>query len=132
MLNIKHLILFILTLFSAQLFAAETMKISAQQLLSLLAAPSGPEVVVLDVRSKNEFDQDHIKGAINVSHDQIGDNLALLNQHKDKMVVVYCRSGRRAGIAEEILARNGFKRLRHLDGDMKGWKKAELPTVASH
>jgi len=132
MLKIKPLLLSVLTLFSAQLFAADTMKVSQQQLLSLLAAPSGPELVVLDVRSKEEFAQGHIKGAINISHDQISENLTQLSPHKDKMLVVYCRSGRRAGIAEEILASNGFSKLRHLDGDMKGWKKAELPTVASH
>ena len=50
---------------------------------------------------------------------------------KIKTVVVYCRSGRRAGIAEALLAEQGFSRLRHLSGDMNAWKKAHLPTVVN-
>lgn len=132
MLKINALLTLFIVLFSGQLLAADTMKISQQQLLSLLDAPSKQEVVVLDVRSKEEFAQGHIKGAINVSHDKISENLASLNQYKDKMLVVYCRSGRRAGIAEAILTNNGFSQLRHLDGDMNGWQKANLPTVSDH
>jgi rhodanese-related sulfurtransferase len=40
---------------------------------------------------------------------------------KDKDVVLYCRSGRRAGIAAEVLAGHGYERLLHLEGDIVAW-----------
>ena len=135
MLKIKPIILSIVTtltlLISYISLAADTITISQEQLIKHLAAPSS-NIVVLDVRSKSEYDQGHIEGALNISHSDIEDNLAKLTAYKDKTVVVYCRSGRRAGVAEEILAKNGFTNLRHLSGDMNGWKEAKLPTVTSH
>jgi len=130
MLRSKLLLLVATSLLSISTLAADTVKMSQQQLLSLMNAPSSPEFVVLDVRTKKEFDQGHIAGAINISHDKIQENLAKLARYKDKTVVVHCRSGRRAGVAEEILANSGFNKLRHLDGDMNGWNSANLPTVS--
>ncbi len=46
---------------------------------------------------------------------------------KDKDVVVYCRSGKRAGLALETLSKHGFTRLSHLEGDMQGWLAAGRP-----
>jgi len=104
---------------------------SQKQLLKHMAEPSS-DVIVLDVRSKGEYEEGHIDGALNVSHTEIEDNLSLLanlNQYKDKTIVVHCRSGYRAGKAEAILTENGFTKLRHLEGDMNGWQDAKLPTV---
>jgi len=111
--------------------ASDTQVMSQKQLLKHMAEPSS-DVIVLDVRSKGEYEEGHIDGALNVSHTEIEDNLSLLanlNQYKDKTIVVHCRSGYRAGKAEAILTENGFTKLRHLEGDMNGWLKAELPTV---
>jgi rhodanese-related sulfurtransferase len=83
--------------------------------------------IVLDVRSVEEFEKGHIAGAINIPHDTIAERLDELTNFKQQKVVVYCRSGRRAGIAENILADNGFEQLLHLDGDMNGWQAAKLP-----
>lgn len=119
------------TAISGLVFAANIPEMSQAQLIQHLStAPT--EVIVLDVRSKKEFDLGHIKGAINISYDRIKENLTKLTQYKDKTMVVYCRSGRRAGVAETILAENGFNKVRHLTGDMNAWQAAELPTVTSH
>ena len=88
-------------------------------------------MVVLDVRTAEEYNTGHVNGAINFSHNTVADKLNLLSQYKDSTVVVYCRSGHRAGIAGNILAKNGFKDLRHLTGDMNGWLEAELPVATS-
>lgn len=135
MFKIKYIILLTTIVISSTIaslvFAGQTAEMSQVQLIKHLSTPAS-EVVVLDVRSKKEFDQGHIEGAINISHDQVKENLAKLTQYKDKTVVVYCRSGRRAGVAETILAENGFNKLRHLTGDMNAWQAAKLPTVTSH
>jgi len=43
--------------------------------------------------------------------------------------VVYCRTGRRAGVAENVLREAGFTRVFDLEGHMTEWNQAELPVV---
>jgi len=83
------------------------------------------DLVVLDVRSPGEFAAGHVPGAINIPHDRIGEHLAEVP--KDKDVVLYCQSGRRAGIAAQVLAEQGYTRLFHLEGDIAAWKANGRP-----
>ena len=129
MLRLKTFLLALTSLFTLSTLAADTITISQTQLLSLMEAPKSEAFIVLDVRSEKEFNEGHIKGAINISHKDIENKLASIAKYKDATVVVHCRSGRRAGLAETILAKNGFSRLRHLSGDMNGWVEANLPTT---
>lgn len=87
------------------------------------------EPVILDVRSPEEYSAGHIPGAINVPFDVIGANLDSLDAFRDREIVVYCRSGRRAGIAEEALAEAGFTQLRDLEGHMRSWQAGDYPVV---
>jgi len=80
---------------------------------------------VLDVRTAEEFVAGHVPGAVNIPHDQLAARLAEVP--KDKDVVLYCRSGKRAGIAGQVLADNGYARLQHLEGDMPGWIEKGRP-----
>lgn len=79
----------------------------------------GDHLFLLDVRTPQEFAEGHVPGAVNISHDQLAQRLAEVP--KDKDVVLYCRSGRRAGMAADVLRANGYTRLSHLDGDMQAW-----------
>lgn len=82
------------------------------------------DVVVIDVRSPGEFAEGHVPGAINIPHNQIDEHAATLAELKGKDLLIYCRSGRRAGMAESELTEMGFSNLYHLKGDMQGWKAA--------
>jgi rhodanese-related sulfurtransferase len=82
---------------------------------------------LLDVRTPQEYAEGHIAGAVNVPHDQLATRLAEVP--KDKDVVLYCRSGRRAGIAADVLAAKGYTRLSHLEGDMIAWTEKGRPVV---
>jgi rhodanese-related sulfurtransferase len=99
--------------------------VSPQELLGRVAA-ADRTLVVLDVRSPEEFVAGHVPGAVNVPYDQIATRLAEVP--KDKDVVLYCRSGRRVGIAAQVLAQNGYTRLQHLEGDMPAWVAQGRPT----
>ncbi|WOH37141.1 rhodanese-like domain-containing protein [Thalassotalea fonticola] len=101
--------------------------IAQQQLLKMQTA--NEDFLLLDVRSTEEYNEGHIPGAINISHQKLANRLAEIGQFKDKNIVVYCRSGRRAGIAIDILRDNKFKHLSHLSGDMQGWQTADLDVV---
>lgn len=62
--------------------------------------------VILDVRSKGEFQNGHIKGSINISVDTLSSNLSKLK--KDKPIITCCASGMRSASAKSILKSNGF------------------------
>jgi phage shock protein E len=92
----------------------------------LALAKSGEQApFVLDVRAPEEFVTGHVPGAVNIPYDEVAARLAEVP--KDKDVVLYCRSGRRAGMAAEVLAANGYTRLKHLEGDMPAWIEKGRP-----
>lgn len=92
-----------------------------------LALPQSGEQApfVLDVRAPEEFVTGHVPGAVNIPYDQVAARLAEVP--KDKDIVLYCRSGRRAGMAAEVMAANGYTRLKHLEGDMPAWIEQGRP-----
>ncbi len=80
---------------------------------------------VLDVRTAEEFVAGHVPGAVNIPYDQVASRLAEVP--KDRDVVLYCRSGRRAQLAAEVLMDKGYSRLEHLQGDMPAWAAQGRP-----
>ena len=85
------------------------------------------DIVILDVRTPDEFAAGHVPGARNIPHDQLPTRIAELAGAKDKEVVVYCRSGKRAAIAQDTLAKHGFERITHLEGDILKWQEEKRP-----
>jgi len=63
--------------------------------------------LVVDVRTPAEFASGAYQGAINIPLDQVEKRLADFGDHNHP-VVLYCRSGHRAGVAKSILQKNGF------------------------
>lgn len=112
-----------LLMLSWQLSAAD---ISQQVLLA--NQMSATPYVIVDVRSPEEFAAGHLKGAINIPHDQTDAYQTQLDELKGKPLVVYCRSGRRAGMFEQLLMPKGYEIL-HLEGDIQAWQAAELPLI---
>lgn len=66
--------------------------------------------IILDVRSKGEFASGHIKGAINISVDQLSSNLDNLKD-KNKPIITCCASGMRSASAKSILKSKGYKHV---------------------
>lgn len=99
----------------------------SQEALLEQQAKHPKQLFVLDVRTPQEYAEGHVPGAVNVPHDQLASRLAEVP--KDKDVVLYCRSGRRAGMAADVLAANGYKHLSHLEGDMNAWVEKGRPVV---
>lgn len=62
--------------------------------------------IILDVRSKGEYQGGHIKGSINIPVDTLSNNLNKLN--KNKPIITCCASGMRSASAKNILKSNGF------------------------
>jgi rhodanese-related sulfurtransferase len=98
--------------------------ISPQALLER-QAKGDSSLFVLDVRTPQEFSAGHVPGAVNIPYDEVASHLAEIP--KDKDVVLYCKSGRRAGLAAEVLEANGYTKLEHLQGDMQAWLQDGRP-----
>lgn len=86
-------------------------------------------VVLVDVRTAEEYAAGHIPGAINIPHDQMAARAGSLPAGKP--VVLYCKSGRRAGLAAEVLEKAGRTGLSHLQGDFQGWAASGLPVATA-
>ena len=117
-------ILFLTTLLSAYACADYASEMDQQTALNKINAGA---ITVIDVRSAEEFNAGHVPGALNIPHTEVEARLTEIIGLKNKPVLIYCRSGRRAGIAEETLSVNGFSDLHHLKGDMLEWSKNNLP-----
>lgn len=73
-------------------------------------------VMVVDVRSPEEYAAGHITFAINMPIDTFKDNIAKLDAWKDKSVILYCNSGKKSAEAAQILVDNGFSDVTNADG----------------
>lgn len=76
-------------------------------------------VLVVDVRSKDEYDQGHVKWAINMPIDTFEQEVSKLDAYKDKAVITICNSGKKSQKAAEILVNNGFKDVTNAEGVKK-------------
>ena len=85
------------------------------------------ELVILDVRTQEEYDEEHIEGAIMIPVQELEERLDELS--KDDELLVYCRTGNRSGTAVSILQGNGFQKIYHMSGGITAWKAAGYPTV---
>lgn len=102
--------------------------ISPTALADAIAAGSPP--FVLDVRSKKEFNEGHVPGALHVPFWRIGSRWRELADKRDNQIVVYCGHGPRAHIAGAVLSRHGFTRVTYLAGHIRTWKQLRLPLIA--
>jgi rhodanese-related sulfurtransferase len=99
--------------------------ISTKELAEQIQLERAP--LIVDVRSEKEYAEAHIPGAVNIPHDQLGDRLSEIDAAKTDEIVVLCRSGYRAGIAEKMLSEAGFSNVRDLDGHMNAWQNGGYP-----
>jgi rhodanese-related sulfurtransferase len=100
-------------------------EVPASEVLTEMRGDARP--LVLDVRTPAEFSAGHVPGALNISIDELGQRIRELADHRDSDIVVYCERGPRAVKAAGLLADAGFGSVRHMEGDMSGWRAAGLP-----
>ncbi|WP_421132301.1 rhodanese-like domain-containing protein [Alteromonas sp. A079] len=112
---------------SLQYTAKATTQPSIQSSPYLIERVKNNDWMLIDVRSPEEFAEGHIPGAVNMPYDAIDDYINELEGNKEKPIIVYCRSGRRAKLAMKVLEALEFSEVMHLEGDMLGWSAAGLP-----
>ena len=82
---------------------------------------------LIDVRSPEEFNKEHLKNAININWNasDFESEIKLLN--KNKPVFLYCKAGGRSMKAAVKLAELGFIQIYNLDGGIQSWNSENLP-----
>jgi len=74
------------------------------------------EYIILDTREQDEFDEGHIPNAILIPYTEIENKAEYMLPDKDKLILVYCRSGRRSKIAAESLSKLGYTNVKEFGG----------------
>jgi rhodanese-related sulfurtransferase len=100
-------------------------QITAVELAERVRTRAAP--LILDVRSPREYSAGHVPGAINIPHTELAGRLGELGIDKPDEVVVYCLSGKRAAMAEQVLAQAGYTSVRDLEGQLRAWQGGGYP-----
>lgn len=87
------------------------------------------EGVVVDVRPMNDYSDGHIINSINIPANSLKNQMKSLEKHKDKPVIVACRSGAQSSMACKQLRKEGFEKVFNLRGGVLAWQNANLPTT---
>ncbi len=77
--------------------------------------PSG-QPLIIDVRTTNEYQQGHVRQSVNIPYNEIAQQIAHVAMDRDTRIVLYCRSGRRSGIAEQTLRQLGYRQVENRGG----------------
>ncbi len=78
------------------------------------------EFVLIDVREPYEHEEFNIEGEL-IPLGNFPGVIPELEDRKDKEIILYCRSGRRSGMAQHMLQQAGFKNVRNLEGGVLAW-----------
>lgn len=78
------------------------------------------DIIVIDVRTNDEYMDNHIPGAINIPLQDISDNIEKYVKDKNSVIITYCEYGGRGRKACNKLDKMGYKNVYNLEGGMKG------------
>lgn len=80
-------------------------------------------ILIVDVRTPGEFNDGHLTDAKNINFFGPRFEQEIANLPNDKQIIVYCKSGRRAEAAAQIMQEAGLKKVSTLKDGISGWKK---------
>ena len=89
------------------------------------------KVIVLDIRTPQEFAAGHIAGATNIDFRASNFEKSIAALDNKKPYLLHCASGNRSTQALPVFEKLDFKSVYHLDGGIKAWEKAKLPVDKS-
>jgi len=82
-----------------------------------------PKIIVLDVRTKGEYNRGHIAGAVRNNYFSFNFKTRLRALDRNQHYIVHCKSGHRSQGAVKRMVKEGFTQITHLDGGYDAWKK---------
>ena len=87
------------------------------------------EALIIDVRDKDEWDEDHIPGATHMSRGTIEFDIEEKVPDPNAMIICHCGGGGRSALVAESLQKMSYKNVRSMAGGFKAWKAAGLPAT---
>jgi rhodanese-related sulfurtransferase len=129
---VNHPLLVVAFVVLLALISFNELKIVTQRFSKLTPAAAvqlmnSEDVVVLDVREPSETAGGKIAKAIQIPVSGLPKRVDELLKHKDKSMLVYCKTGARSGVACKELDKNGFEKVYNLSGGVMAWQEAHLP-----
>lgn len=92
------------------------MKWCVNLILTLFSMASLAEALWIDVRTQGEFNGGHVSSAHNIPHSDIAKRIHELSADKSQEILLYCRSGNRAGVALRTLTSMGYTNVKNVGG----------------
>jgi rhodanese-related sulfurtransferase len=86
------------------------------------------DAVIVDVREKDEWDEEHIPDATHLSRGTIELDIEEEIPDLNQTIITHCGGGGRSALAAASLQKMGYKNVRSMVGGFKAWKAAGLPT----
>ena len=109
---------------------ANITEVSAAQAKADLDA--GKKFILLDVRSKEEFDAGHLPNAMNVSRGLLEFKIGQAIPDKNANIILYCRTGARSALATRVIYEMGYVNAKNMAGAFKAWGTAGYPVYNRH
>jgi phage shock protein E len=107
--------------------ALNKVSVSSKEASALLLKETA--IVVLDVRTSDEFKQGHLKGAVNIDILKSNATTKLDSLNHETTYLVYCRSGHSSGMAVKQMVKSKFKMVYEMKDGFMGWTGNKLPVV---
>ena len=102
------------------MFDSNIKNVSSEEAYKLIN--ENKELLILDVRTKEEYEEGHIPGAKLIPVQVLPIKLSELDEYKDNPVLVYCASGGRSPRAVNTLVNNDFTNIYHLTRGISSWR----------
>lgn len=134
------IILIILILFSLVAYSQKIKQKSYHALINTMYKKEVPlifadtlfenlsDFILLDTRTKSEFDVSHIENAVYIGYDDF-DSKSIEDVQKDNNIVVYCSVGYRSQLIAEKLQAKGYTNVHNLYGGIFEWKNLDYEVV---
>lgn len=87
-------------------------------------------IIIIDVRTQSEYDAGHVDGALLMPYTEIDKLIEKENIPEDAQIALYCRSGRRSGIAHTILEKKGYTNTVNYGGYSTAARKLDKALVS--
>jgi rhodanese-related sulfurtransferase len=87
------------------------------------------EALIVDVREKDEWDEEHIPDAIHLSRGTVEVDIEEKVPDTNAMIICHCGGGGRSALATESLQKMGYKNVHSMSGGFEAWRAAGLPTT---
>lgn len=106
--------------YNGDVFANKEARVSVAKAKEIIAADK--DLLIIDTRSKGEYNAKHIEGAIAIPYNTLERDLDKLDGYEDKPILVYCATGSRSAVAVDILIENGFNKIYHMYSGFSRWR----------